>query len=56
MEVERGLGRSSLSRGFVFAVGQNTTNDGGLSDEGDDLHLSPALPTGQRVDFVDFVN
>jgi len=56
MKVERRLGRSSLSRGFVFAVVQNTPNDGGLSDEGDDLHLSPALPTGQRIDFVYFVN
>ena len=56
MEVEGWLGRSSLSGGFVFAVSQNTTNDGGLSDESDDLHLIPALPTGQRVDFVDFVN
>ena len=31
-----------MSRGFVFAVSQNTTNDGGLSDESDDLHLIPA--------------
>ncbi len=56
VEVERRLGRSSLSRGLVFAVSQNTTNDCGLSDEGDDLHLSPALPAGQRVDLVDFIN
>ncbi len=56
MEVERRLGRSSLSGGFIFAVSQNTTNDRGLGDEGEDLHLSPALVAGQRVDLVDFVN
>ncbi len=56
MEVERRLGRSSLSGGFVFAVSQNTTNDRGLGDEGDDLHLFPTLPAGQGVDLVDFVN
>ena len=56
VEVGRGLGRSSLSRGCVFAVSQDTPNDGGLSDEGDDLHLSRASWAGQRIDFVNFAN
>ena len=55
MEVERRLWRSSLSRGVVLTVRQNTTNGSGLSDESDDLHLGPAS-AGQRVDVVDFVN
>ena len=35
---------------------QDATDEGGLDDEGEDLHLFPAPPTGQRVDLVDTVN
>ena len=51
MEVERWVGRSSLSRGVVLAVRQNPTDGGGLSDESDDFHLG-AASAGQRVDVI----
>ena len=40
----------------MFEVRQNTMDESGLGDEGNDLHLGPASPAGQRVDFVDFVD
>ena len=55
MEVERRVGRSSLSRGVVVPVRQNPTDGGGLSDESDDFHLG-AASAGQRVDVIDFVD
>ncbi len=55
MEVERQVGRSSLSRGVVLPVRQNPTDGGGLSDESDDFHLG-AASAGQRVDVIDFVD
>ncbi len=55
MEVERRVGRSSLSRGVVVPVRQNPTDGAGLGDEGDDFHLC-AASAGQRVDVIDFVD
>ena len=55
MEVERWVGRSSLSRGVVVPVRQNPTDGDGLSDESDDFHLGSAS-AGQRVDVIDFVD
>ena len=56
VEVELGgLGRGSWSS-FSLEVVQDASDHGGLGNEGDDLHLFPALPAGQGVDLVDFVN
>ncbi len=55
MEVERRVGRSSLSRGVVLPVRQNPTDGCGLGDERDDFHLCAALAS-QRVDVIDFVD
>jgi len=55
MEVERRVGRSSLSRGVVVPVRQDPMDGGGLSDESDDFHLGSAS-AGQRVDVIDFVD
>ena len=43
-------------RSFVVEMVQDPTDDAGLGDEGEDLHLGPAARTGQRVDLVDTVD
>ena len=45
--------RRSRSGKFLIEVSQDFSNDGGLGDEGEDLHGSAAPGTGQRVDLVD---
>jgi len=44
--------RSSGLRSFVVEMVQDSTDDARLGDEGEDLHLGPALATGQGVDLV----
>src|SRR3990172_8542227 len=52
-DVELGrFGRSSWSSLLVEVV-QDSANDRGLGDEGENFHLFPASTTGQRVDLVD---
>jgi len=52
VEVELGgLGRGSGSS-FSLERVQDASDHGGLGNEGDDLHLFPALPAGQGVDLV----
>ncbi len=48
----RGRG-SSWTRSLSVEMVQDSLDDGGLGDEGEDLHGSAAPGTGQRVDLVD---
>ena len=55
MEVERRVGRRSLSRCVVVPVRQNPTDGGGFSNEGDHAEFAAAR-TQQRVEFEDSSN
>jgi len=55
MDVERRVGRSSLSGVVVVPSRENPAYGGGLGDERDDFHLC-AAPACQRVDVIDFVD
>jgi hypothetical protein len=49
------FGRSSRW-GFVREMVQDGSDDGGVDNEGEELHFFPASRTGQRVDLVDPAN